>query len=46
MHEDAGYNNKNIIIGAEQEMHEIAVIVQKYQDSKNVVTTTAATAAS
>ena len=46
MHEDAGYNNKNIIIGAEQEMHEIAAIVQKYQDSKNVVTTTAATAAS
>jgi hypothetical protein len=32
MHENAGYNNKNVIFGAEQEMHEIATIVQRYQE--------------
>jgi hypothetical protein len=34
MHEDAGYNNKNIIFGAEKEMHEIATIIKKFQEEK------------
>lgn len=47
MHENAGYNNKNNIFGAEQEMHEIAAIVQRFHDKKIQVTinTAQATAA-
>lgn len=44
MHEDAGYNNKNVIFGAEQEMHEIAAIVQRYQDGKIQITRNTANA--
>jgi hypothetical protein len=44
MHEDAGYNNKNLIFWAEQEMHEIAAIVQRYQAERNKVVSNTATA--
>jgi hypothetical protein len=37
MHENAGYNNKNIVFGAENEMHQIAAIVQNYKDGKIAV---------
>ena len=44
MHENAGYNNKNVIFGAEKEMHEIATIVQRYKDGRVTVTQSTATA--
>lgn len=42
MHEDAGYNNKNIVFGAEQEMQQIAAIIQEYQDNKTQIKTAVA----
>lgn len=46
MHEDAGYNNKNTLFGAEWEMHEIAAIVQRYQDGRvQIAQTTASSTA-
>lgn len=45
MHEDAWYNNKAILPwNSEQEMHEIAAIVQRYQAERSKVVSNTATA--